>query len=192
MAGSRNRERPQTTRAPVPSAAGAVPLSRGRQRRRDAELAKLPQTVRSAYAKFGKAEEAPKTASWQFHDNTEPEPTRWLIKDILPETGAGLISGQWGSYKTTVALDIAVAVMTATPLAGRFRVKRPGGVIYFAVEGSGGLASRLTAGARAHGIRDALPFAYRSDCPALTGQGAIGKLAEMVEEASKRLREEFN
>ena len=28
-----------------------------------------------------------------------------------PTTGAGLISGQWGSYKTTVALDIAVSVM---------------------------------------------------------------------------------
>jgi hypothetical protein len=163
-----------------------------RLRRRDAELAKLPQTVASAYAKFGKAEETPKTAGWQFHDNAEPEPTRWLIKDILPETGAGLISGQWGSYKTTVALDIAVSVMTATPLAGRFRVKRPGGVIYFAVEGSGGLASRLTAAARARGIGDALPFAYRSDCPALTSQGAIGKLADMIEAASKHLQETFN
>src|SRR5262249_56420566 len=121
----RTRAPPQTTRGPVPSAAIAFSLSRGRQRRRDAELAKLPQTVRSAYAKFGKAEEAPKTASWQFHDNTEPEPTRWLIKDILPETGAGLISGQWGSYKTTVALDIAVALMTSTPPAGRLRAKPP-------------------------------------------------------------------
>lgn len=163
-----------------------------RIRRRDAELAKLPQTVRSAYEKFGDKEEAPKTASWHFHDSAEPEPTQWLIKDILPETGAGLISGQWGTYKTTVALDIAVSVMMASPLAGRFRVKRPGGVIYFAIEGSGGLASRLTAAARARGIQDTLPFAYRSDCPALTGQGAIGKLAAMVEEASKHLREKFN
>jgi hypothetical protein len=168
------------------------PSDPDRLRRRDAELAKLPQTVASAYAKFGKAEEPSKAATWQFHNNADPEPTRWLIKDILPETGAGLISGQWGSYKTTVALDIAVSVMTATLFAGRFRVKRPGGVIYFAVEGSGGLASRLTAAARAQGVHDTLPFAYRSDCPALTSQGAIGKLTEMVEEASKHLRQTFN
>src|SRR5262249_35222979 len=111
------------------------PQEAERIRRRDVELAKLPETVRSAYEKFGdKEDDAPK-ASWHFHDSAAPKPTAWLIKDILPQTGAGLISGQWGTYKTTVALDIAVSVMMASPLAGRFRVKRPGGVVYFAVEG---------------------------------------------------------
>jgi AAA domain len=163
-----------------------------RGRRRDAELAKLPETVASAYAKFGKAEEPANPATaWCFHDNAEPEATPWLIKDILPQTGAGLISGQWGSYKTTVALDLAVSVMTATPLAGRFRIKRPGGVAYFAPEGGGGLASRLTAAARARGIEDALPFAYRPDCPALTAPSAVTKLTALIEDASKQLKDRF-
>jgi hypothetical protein len=114
-----------------------------------------------------------------------------LIRDLLPQTGAGLISGQWGSYKTTVALDIAVSVMTTTPLAGRFRVKRPGGVAYFAVEGNQGLMSRLTAAARARGFQDPLPFACRGDCPPLTSSGAVAKLTAMVEDAAKQLKERF-
>jgi hypothetical protein len=57
---------------------------------------------------------------WHFHQDADPAPTTWLIKGILPETGAGLISGQWGTYKTTIALDMSVSVMTATPFAGVF------------------------------------------------------------------------
>jgi hypothetical protein len=168
------------------------PADPERIRRRDAELAKLPETVGSAYAKYGKTEAATGTAStWCFHANTKPEATRWLIKNLLPEIGAGLISGQWGSYKTTVALDIAVSAMTGTPLAGRFGVKRQGGVAYFAPEGSAGLESRLSAAAHARGIDETLPFAYRSDCPPLTKMGALEKLTAMVEEASKELRERF-
>jgi hypothetical protein len=170
----------------------STPQDAERARRRDTELAKLPETVSSAYAKYGKADKAANaTTAWSFHANTEPEATPWLIKDILPETGAGLISGQWGSYKTTVALNVALSVMTAEPFADRFRVKRPGGVVYFAVEGGGGLSSRLTAAARARDIRDALPFAYRSDCPALTSPHAVPKLTTLVEDARRHLKERF-
>jgi hypothetical protein len=162
-----------------------------------ARYCEIPILVDSAARLFRaesdeEAEEISKTASWCFHANSEPEAIPWLIKNILPETGTGLISGQWGTYKTTVALDIAVSVMTAEPLAGRFCVKRRGGVIYFAVEGSGGLASRHTAAARNRGIKETLPFAYRSDCPALTARGAADKLTIMVEEASKYFKDHFN
>ena len=102
-------------------------------------------------------------AGWSFHRHEDPAPTAWLIKSILPETGAGLISGQWGSYKSSVALDVAVSVMTGTPFAGRYGVRRSGGVAYLALEGAGGLASRLTAIARTRGS----PGRYRS-CTART------------------------
>ena len=123
-----------------------------------------------------------KPSSWCFHSDTEAAPTPWLIKNILPKTGAGLISGQWGSYKTTLALDIAVSVMTGAPFASRYPVKRQGAVAYFAAEGSAGLTSRLTAIARECGITGALPFAYRSDCPALTADDAAGKIVAAVKE----------
>ena len=133
----------------------------------------------------------PKT-EWHFHRDDNPAPTAWLIKNILPETGAGLISGQWGTYKTTVALDLAVSVMTGTPFANRYAVKRPGGVAYFALEGIGGLASRLTAIAHTHDSTGALPFAYRGDCPALTAADALDKLTIMIEDATRQIQDRFN
>lgn len=137
------------------------------------------------------AEVANLHVGWRFHCAEDPVPTAWLIKSILPETGAGLISGQWGTYKTTVAFDIAVSVMTGTAFAGRYRIRRPGGVAYFALEGIGGLASRLTAIARAHGHKQPLPFVYRPDCPALTAADALAKLTTMIEHSASLLRDKF-
>jgi Bifunctional DNA primase/polymerase, N-terminal/AAA domain len=134
----------------------------------------------------------PQPSPWRFHADADPQLTAWLIKGLLPETGSGLISGQWGSYKTTVALDLAASAMTATPFAGKYIVKRQGGVAYFACEGAGGLASRLTAIARARGATGALPFAYRADCPPLTADGALERLSHMVEDAAKGLKDKFD
>jgi len=133
----------------------------------------------------------PADSGWQFHDEAPAAPTPWLIKNLLPKTGAGLISGQWGSYKTTVALDVAVSVMSGVSFANKFAVRRQGGVAYLALEGAGGLASRLTAMARERGVDGALPFAYRADCPPLTADGALGQLITMVEDAAVHLKDKF-
>jgi hypothetical protein len=69
---------------------------------------------------------------------------------------------------------------------------RPGGVAYLALEGIGGLPSRLTAIARRRGCTQALPFVYRPDCPALTAPDALDKLTTMVEGAAKALRDRFD
>jgi AAA domain len=140
-------------------------------------------------------EEAPQNGNdtgWHFHQNDDPKPLSWLIKNILPEIGTVLMSGQWGTYKTTVALDIATSIMTAIPFANRFTVKRRGGVAYFALEGIHGLPSRLTAIAREHGVTGALPFLYRPDCPPLTAGKTLDELTRMVEQVAKNVREKFN
>jgi hypothetical protein len=137
------------------------------------------------------ATEAP-PSPWRFHTDEDPEPTAWLIKGVLPETGTALVSGMWGSFKTTVSLDIAVSVITGEQFAGRFPVKRKGGVAYIAAEGAAGLSSRLTAIARTRGALGALPFAYRSDCPPLTAPDALDKLTIMVKDAAKHLKNRFS
>jgi hypothetical protein len=81
--------------------------------------------------------------------------------------------------------------MTGTPFAGRYRIKRPGGVAYFALEGIGGLASRLTAIARTRGYAQPLPLVYRPDCPALTAADALGKLTTMIEHCASLLQDKF-
>jgi hypothetical protein len=80
--------------------------------------------------------------TWRFYTGEAPPPPRWLIKGILPENGVALIAGQWGTYKTTVALDFAISIMAGTAFAQHYRIKRHGAVLYIALEGEGMLAAR--------------------------------------------------
>jgi hypothetical protein len=131
-------------------------------------------------------------SNWHYHDDEPAPTTAWAIKNILPATGAGLISGQWGSYKTTVVLDASISLMTGLPFAGRFKVKQQGAVICLVPEGAGGLKSRLDAIAHARGVTDILPFAWSPNCPALVAPGALDQLTRLIEEASKHLKEAFD
>jgi AAA domain len=63
--------------------------------------------------------------AWKFHTGEPAPPPRSLVKGILPQCGTGLLSGQWGTFKTTVALDLSVSIMADQPFAGRYRIKRP-------------------------------------------------------------------
>lgn len=127
---------------------------------------------------------AARTSGWSYYDSTETTPPRWLVKRLLPETGVGILAGQWGSFKTTTALDLAVSVMTGQAFAGQFKVKRRGAVLYFAVEGAGTLKARLEAIARHRGAPENLPFAWRGECPVLTARGAGQAIVKCVDEAA--------
>ena len=128
---------------------------------------------------------------WKYHTGMAPTPLRWLIKGILPETGAALVAGQWGTFKTTVALDVSVSVMTGLPFAGRHRVKRRGAVLYIALEGESMLSARLAAIAAHRGVSGPLPFAWRGDCPALTNKNAAAELCAIADEAAAELERNF-
>src|SRR5262245_21825353 len=125
-----------------------------------------------------------KARDWNYYDSTEITSPRWLVKSLLPETGVGILAGQWGSFKTTAALDLAVSVMTGQAFAGQYRVKRKGAVLYFAVEGAGTLRARLEAIARHRGAPEKLPFAWRGECPLLTAKGAGPEIVRHVTEAA--------
>ena len=130
--------------------------------------------------------------SWKYHSGEAAAPPRWLIKNILPETGVGIMSGVWGSFKTTIALELSVCVMGALPFAGQFRVKRPGAVLYIALEGAGTLEGRLSAIAAQHGVTDPLPLAWRGDCPPLTNKNAVDAVCSIANEAAIELKRKFD
>jgi hypothetical protein len=132
-----------------------------------------------------------KSRAWSYYDHTESKPQRWCIKQLLPETGVGILSGQWGSFKTTAALDMSVSAMTAKEFADQYRIKRKGAVLYFATEGAGTLQSRLAAIARHRGAPEKLPFAWRSDCPMLTDKGAGETMVKMVDEAATHFKDTY-
>jgi hypothetical protein len=125
-----------------------------------------------------------KPTGWNYFDSTEIQPQHWLVKQLLPETGVGVVSGQWGSFKTTAALDLSIAVMTGQPFAEQYRVKRQGAVLYFALEGAGTLKLRLNAIAHHRGAPEKLPFAWRGNCPVLTDKSAGPTIVKYVDEAA--------
>jgi hypothetical protein len=78
-----------------------------------------------------------------WHGDRDDRAARsWLVEGVMPETGKGLLSGQWGTGKTFVAVDLAASVMTGRQFAGRL-VVRTGGVLFVAAEGANEIPMRL-------------------------------------------------
>lgn len=114
------------------------------------------------------------------------------MKGILPETGVALISGQWGTFKTAIALDLSVSIMADIPFADRYRIKRRGAALYIALEGEGMLSSRLSFIAASRHVAGELPFAWRGDCPALSEPGAGDKLCKIADDAIVAVKAAFD
>jgi RecA-family ATPase len=114
--------------------------------------------------------------AWRSHGGAPDLPTRWCVKGVIPETGVGILSGQWGTFKTTIALDVSLAVTTGAPFADRYRVKRQGAVAYVALEGANMMGTRLSALAKARGVTGPLPFFWCDSCPSLTAPNAANEI----------------
>jgi hypothetical protein len=131
---------------------------------------------------------------WAWHFWGDPDvkiERKWLVRDLLPEIGAGLMSGQWGTYKTFVALDLAASVMSGKPFI-EFPIDRPGGVLFVACEGQSEIPVRVEAVVHAKmGADIEVPFAWREDCPPLLGKNAVNEIAEMMGEAAAQMLEKF-
>jgi AAA domain len=128
---------------------------------------------------------------WHGEDDANIK-REWLVKQMLPKTGVGLISGQWGTAKTFIALDLAASVMMGTKFAGR-PVKRRGGVLFLAAEGSSEIPIRLCGlvEAKFPGQKDRLPFAWGEGCPTLMQAGAIEQLVQIAKQAADHMQSEF-
>ena len=130
------------------------------QRNSQGEQQGKQQSDNNSTGDAGRAQ-APIELFWHG-DRRDQEARAWLIDKMLPETGAGLVSGQWGTAKTFVGVDLSASVMTGTPFAGR-EVTRRGGVLFVAAEGASEIPSRL-AGVVEHKLRPAALAAGRN-CP---------------------------
>jgi hypothetical protein len=71
-------------------------------------------------------------------------PPEWIVKGLLTADSFCCVYGAAGSGKSFLALDLAASVATGRSFHGA-QVKRPGGVLYIAGEGQGGLNARLAA-----------------------------------------------
>jgi hypothetical protein len=86
---------------------------------------------------------------------------------------------------------LSVSAMTGMDFAGRYRVKRRGAVLYFALEGAGQFDNRLYTTAEHHGVIGELPFAIHDSCPPLTDKNAAVIICRWIDEAAEYFKREF-
>ncbi|ACB26119.1 ATP-binding protein [Methylobacterium radiotolerans] len=131
----------------------------------------------------------------RWHGDADPYADRaWLVRDLVFETGTGLISGQWGSGKTFGALDLSASVMTGLPFVGR-KVSRQGGVLFIAPEGAFEIPIRLRGlvqGKLNEMDGERLPFAWIDECPRLLDPSAVDELAAFARQAAERMQADFD
>jgi hypothetical protein len=139
----------------------------------------------------------------KWHGETDSTPLReQLVAGMLPKIGKALLSGQWGVYKTFVAIDLAGSIMTMTAFAGH-AVKLQGGVLLVAAEGQDEVRPRLEGLAREKiatleapegAVRvdpTHMPFTWVEACPRLTTDTAFEELRTIVEVAKAEMQQRF-
>lgn len=73
--------------------------------------------------------------SWLSDVVAKPIPRpRWLVKNIWTRGGCGFISGAPKSYKSWMALDLAVSIASGDNFLGEYRVPKAGPVLYLQEE----------------------------------------------------------
>jgi hypothetical protein len=75
---------------------------------------------------------------------------RWAVKHVIPGSSIGMLFGGSGTFKSFIALDLALHVAHGLPWMGR--VTQPGQVLYVAAEGGAGLWGRVEAWHRARNL----------------------------------------
>ena len=139
--------------------------------------------------------------TWHGEEADDPL-IEWLVEEMLYRVGLGLMAGQWGTFKTFVAIDLAASVMTKTAFAGR-AVHRQGGVLFIAAEGQAQLRIRLEGVAlgkvaAVESPADAvkidpqkMPIAWVKSSPRLSDPRAFGELRALVAATARGCQERF-
>jgi hypothetical protein len=152
-------------------------------------LAKHPEAEEQ---RTDKAETKKSSLHW-YGETDSMQGRAWLVENLLPESGKGLVAGQWGVYKTFTVLDLAAAVMCGGVFID-FPIVRRGGVLFIATEGSSEIAVRLRAvlETKYPDIGGRVPFAWAETCPRLLDRGAANALVALAKEAAERMHTEFD
>jgi hypothetical protein len=166
----------------------------------------IPRIVATAREKFAEPQpaERPSPVELIWHGDADgAADEQWLVEDMLFEVGVALISGQWGTYKTFVAIDLSAAVMTGSRFAGK-DVRRQGGVLWLAAEGQSqvkvridGVAAEKIAAFNYAENRTPIdpartPFVWMRGCPKLSSPRAAVELRRIIAAAVAQMKERFD
>jgi hypothetical protein len=126
------------------------------------------------------------------HGDPDPRPLMsWAVKHLMCSVGHGILGGQWGTYKTFIAFDLAACLMTGQPFLDH-QVKKQCGVLWIAAEGAHEVRIRLQAVVNAKcGDMPRAPFRWYETAPILLHKDAVDTLVAMGEQAAVSIEEEF-
>jgi hypothetical protein len=153
-----------------------------------------PASANEQTSATGTNEYKTKNFNWTVveHGETSPQADqKELVATLLPEIGAALISGQWGTYKTFMGMYLAACVMTGKPFFG-FPIRRPGGVLWIGVEGQAEINKRITAAWEAEGGTGKAPFNWITAAPRLLDRDAREILGAMAQSSAGIIQRKFN
>lgn len=110
---------------------------------------------------------------------------RWLIDGVLQQDSTALVFGEPGTFKSFMAMDMAVAIASGQPWQGR-QTERAF-VIYLAAEGGDAIHLRRAGAQIARGIAsEPIPLALVQMRPRLDEPAGFDALAALVEQATDR------
>ncbi|MEJ0095434.1 MAG: AAA family ATPase [Methylocella sp.] len=108
----------------------------------------------------------------------------WFVKKLIPRQGVAVIYGKSQSFKSFVALDLAMSIALGRDWAGRRVEQAP--VVYIAAEGAAGLRKRIAGFKKANPgiLPTAIPFSMIAAAPNLGGEkGDLERLVADIESA---------
>jgi hypothetical protein len=125
-----------------------------------------------------------------FDGDIRVKPQPQIIKALCPRQGTGFLGGQSGAGKSSVAIDLGIAIASGGEFFER-QVREPVGVVYLAAEGGGGIDVRILAAKRKRDITAILPLTYSSVIPDLTDYDEVGRLIEKLKLVSVYFKDWF-
>ena len=115
-------------------------------------------------------------------------PPPMLIEGLLPDRSLFLLSGKPKAGKSFLALDMAFAVRTGVDVFGKYKVNRPGPVVYLAMEdGEYEIANRLLARGRGREADDSAGIDICAERFVLSDAERMDVLRRQLEEIAPSL-----
>jgi AAA domain len=134
-------------------------------------------------------------SAWYFGDPV-PEQPPMLVPFFVPARGFGYLGGQWGTFKTFIVNDLAVAIASGTTFAGQ-PVSRRGVVIQVELEGSNNEARMLAAAKLRECERERLPIVhFKKEPPKIINGAGVSngwrQWAKQVAEYGKAIAKHYD
>ncbi len=110
----------------------------------------------------------------------------WIVTDFIPDEAYAMLFGTWGTFKTFIALDLALRVACdQQPVDELWDVPKQGAVLFAAGEGRANLAKRIKAWEKIHNAGEEVSLFTLVD-PVPTIKITEERLNAFIDEALRR------